>query len=70
MNPKINTPADGTCGYLAFFNGKQAEVWANGLYEAKQKAVAYFKPAKSKVHMVSVHLCEKNNEQVTQTADF
>jgi hypothetical protein len=65
MNPKINTPADGKCGYMAFYNGKKAEVWADTLSDAKERAVAYFKPAKSKRHMVSVVLCETNGEQVT-----
>lgn len=46
-------------GYLAFFNGKQLDVRAASSYAAQQKAIAHFKPAKSKAHLVSVHLCEK-----------
>jgi len=46
-------------GYLAFFNGKKFEVYADSSYAAQQKAIAHFKPAKSKAHLVSVILCEK-----------
>lgn len=69
-NPKINTPADGQCGYLALYDGKRAEVWADSSYQAKQRAEAYFKPTKRKAHLLSVHLCENNGVQVVHTADF
>jgi hypothetical protein len=55
-------------GYKAFFNGKELDVYANSLLEAKTKALAAFKPAKSKAHMVHVHLCEKAGETVTHIA--
>lgn len=67
-NPQINSSKDGQCGYLAFYNGKQAEVWADSQYAAKQLAIVYFKVRKSQQHMVSVVLCEKDGEQVTHTA--
>ncbi len=55
-------------GYIAFYNGKQHEVHADTLFEAKQKAVAHFKPPKSKQHMVHVVLAEKDGQPVTHTA--
>lgn len=57
-------------GYIAFFNGKRIEVYADNLYQAKLKAIAEFKAPKSKAHMVSVVLAEKNGEQVVHVADF
>ena len=55
------------CGYKAFFNGKTTEIHANTLFQAKQKAVAFFKPPKSKQHLVHVVLCEKEGETVTHS---
>jgi hypothetical protein len=52
-------------GYKAFYNGKSADIYAETLFAAKEKAVAQFKAPKSKAHMVSVVLCEKDGEQVT-----
>ena len=57
-------------GYKAFYNGQETEVHADSSYGASLKAIEHFKPPKSKAHMVSVCLCEKDNEQVTHTADF
>jgi hypothetical protein len=58
-------------GYKAFYNGKSIEVYADRLIDAKEKAVAAFKPPKSKRHMVSVVLCEKSGETVTHsTTEF
>ena len=67
---QINKPSDGRWGFVAFYSGKQADVWADTLFQAKQLAVAFFKPPKSKTHMVSVVLAEKNGKQVTHVADF
>ena len=50
--------------YIAFFNGKQITITAANSCAAQQEAVKQFKPAKSKQHMVHVHLHEKNGEQV------
>lgn len=55
-------------GYIAFYNGKKEEVFAETAYQAQLKAIDIFKPAKSKRHMVHVVLAEKNGEQVTHTA--
>ncbi|MCA6372266.1 MAG: hypothetical protein IM631_12875 [Cytophagales bacterium] len=57
-------------GYKAFFNGKETDIYADSLYQAKQKAIEFFKPAKSKAHMVHVHLCELAGKQVVHVADF
>jgi len=69
-NPKINQPTDGNCGYIALYNGRQAEVWADTLFKAKDLAVAYFKPPKSKQHLVSVTLAEKEGQPVIHRPDF
>jgi hypothetical protein len=53
-------------GYIALYGEKRFELYADTLYEAKQKALAHFKPPKSKRHLVTVHLAEKNGETVTQ----
>lgn len=47
-------------GYKVFFNGREAELKAASQYEAKLKAIEYFKVVPSKRHMVSVVLCEKD----------
>lgn len=58
-------------GYKCFYNGKSVDIYANGLYEAKQKAIAHFKAPRSKQHMVSVVLCELAGQQVEiSTASF
>lgn len=56
--------------YLAFYNGRQTEIEADSLLDAKTKAVAFFKAPKSKAHMVSVHLAEKDGQPVAHTPDF
>ena len=51
-------------GYVCFYDGKRWECYANSMFAAKEKAVAHFKPPKSKQHMVSVVLAEKDGKQV------
>ena len=51
-------------GYVCFYAGKRWECYASSMLDAKEKAVAYFKPPKSKPHMVSVVLAEKDGKQV------
>lgn len=51
-------------GYVCFYNGKRWECHASSMFDAKEKAVAHFKPPKSKQHMVSVVLAEKDGQQV------
>jgi hypothetical protein len=55
-------------GYKAFYNGQEADIHAESLYAAKLQAIAHFKVKKSKQHLVHVHLCELNGEQVTHVA--
>jgi hypothetical protein len=63
-------------GYKGFYNGKQSDIYADSLVDAKKQAIALFKVPKSKQHMVSVVLCEKdvqadgNGTQVIHPADF
>lgn len=57
-------------GYIALHNGKRAEIHANTSYEAQKKAIDLFKVSPKKSHMVTVHLCEKEGEQVTQSTQF
>jgi hypothetical protein len=64
---QINTSNDGRNGYMAFFNGKKAEVYADSSLQAQERAIAYFKPAKSKRHMVFVMIAESNGQQVTHS---
>lgn len=39
--------------YTVFYNGKQVDIKAPTLYEAKLKGIAHFKPPKSKQHLVT-----------------
>lgn len=55
-------------GYIAFFNGKQIEVFADSSYQAQQIAIVKFSAPKSKKHMVAVILAEKDGAQVTHSA--
>jgi hypothetical protein len=64
-NPSRKRRRNPSNGYIAFYNGKQTEIYADSLYEAKQKAVAFFKPRKSQAHMVHVELAELGGHQVT-----
>ena len=44
--------------YNAYYNNQTREIMASSIWDAKQAAVAYFKPTKSKRHMVSVVLAD------------
>jgi hypothetical protein len=64
----INTKSPGDCGYVGIYNRQQIEFYAPSLYAAKQQAVKYFRPPKSKEHMVSVYLAERQDgTEVTHT---
>ena len=52
-------------GYIAFYRGKQVEVYANTTYEAQSKAAAVFKARKS--YEVTVMLAEKDGQQVAHS---
>jgi hypothetical protein len=55
-------------GYIAFYKGKQTEVYANTSLEARNKAAVFFKAKKP--YEVTVVLAEKNGEQVVHKASF
>lgn len=57
-------------GYIGFYNGKRVEIYAATSYEARAEAVRIFKPAKSKAHMVHVHLAEKDGKSITHLPLF
>lgn len=57
-------------GYVCFYNGKRIEVHANTTLEALGKAMEQFKPPKSKRHMVSVVLAEKDSESIVHASNF
>jgi hypothetical protein len=67
---KINCPTDGKCGYIAFYNGQEAEVYADSSFQATERAKAHFKPPKSKRHLVHVVLAETNGKEVVHTPDM
>lgn len=54
-------------GYICIWNRKQIEVYADSLYAAKLEAIKQFGVKKNQHHQISVHLCEKNGEQVTHS---
>lgn len=51
-------------GYVCFYNSKRIELHAKDLWDAKQKAVEQFKAPRSKQHLVSVVLAEKDGKPV------
>jgi hypothetical protein len=55
---QINQKQPGDNGYVYFYNGKRIEVYASSLSAANDKAVAHFKPPKSKRHMVHGMIAE------------
>ena len=57
-------------GYKAYYNGKDTEIFAATLWEAKQKAIAFFKVPKSKHGIVAVVLCEKEGQQVEHKGEL
>jgi hypothetical protein len=54
---------EGKNGYIAFYKGKQIEVFANTSYEAQKKAAEKFKAKKT--YDVTVKLAQKDGQQVT-----
>lgn len=53
--------------YKAFFGNRSIDVEAETSYEAVKKAREVFKPARSKVHLVSVVLVGLAGKQVYQS---
>jgi hypothetical protein len=54
-------------GYIAFYNGRQCEVRAASSYAAQCEAVRIFNPPKSRRHLVTVMLAEKDGAPVTHS---
>jgi len=44
--------------YIAMYNSKKMRVKANSSYQAQKAAIDWFKPPKSKEHMVHVYLAD------------
>lgn len=57
-------------GYVFFYNALRVEVHAETLYEAKLKAIAHFKPHKSKQHLVHGMLAEVKGKPIVHIPDF
>lgn len=54
-------------GYIGFYQGKQTEVYAKNLWEAKSQVIQKFLVGKKKTGLVSVVLAERNGQQVTHS---
>ncbi len=54
-------------GYIALYRGKQIEVYANSSYEAQKEAAAQLAVHPSKRYLITVVLCEKEDEQVVHS---
>lgn len=51
-------------GYIAMFNGKKAEIFAEDLYAAKKQAMSELKVPLSKMGLLGVYLAEKDGKPV------
>jgi uncharacterized protein YbjQ (UPF0145 family) len=47
-------------GYIAFFNGRRAEIYTDTLHQAKEEAIKRLKVPKSKQGLLAVELAETN----------
>lgn len=54
-------------GYIAFFQRKQVELYAESLYDAKLQAIAHFKVPKSKQGLLAVVLAEVDSKPVVHS---
>ena len=64
----INQKQPGDSGYVYFYNSQRIELYAKNAADAKDKAVAHFKPPKSKRHMVHGMIAEdKDGQQVVHS---
>lgn len=57
-------------GYIAFYDNKRLELYAETLWEATVKARVTFRAPKSRQHLVTVMLAEQDGEPVVHTPDF
>jgi CRISPR/Cas system CMR-associated protein Cmr5 small subunit len=63
------TIENGLCGYVAFYQGKRIEVYAETLYAAQKKAAEQLKVPAKKQYLISVTLCERaDGTEVIHTA--
>lgn len=58
---------DKQCGYVGFYNQKRVEVYASGMWEAKEKVIQHFKVPKSKQGLVAVMLAERDGAPVVHS---
>lgn len=58
--PVINSKSLSSKPYIAGFKGKQVGLYANDLWDAKQTAVAYFKPNKRDAGLLWVELADSD----------
>jgi len=60
-------------GYVALYNKKRLEIFADSIYEAQKEALVQFNEksrGKVKAWDISVTLCEKDNKEIIHTPDF
>lgn len=63
------TKQPGDYGYIAFYNGKQFELYAPSKWEAAKLAQTHFKVPKSRQGLLSVELAEREDgSEVIQCA--
>jgi hypothetical protein len=55
-------------GYICMYGSSRFECYAKTQYDAVQKAIAHFKPPKSKRHLVHAHLAEKGRVGANESA--
>lgn len=69
MNPCMNQPP--LYGYVFFYQAQRLELHAASLYDARQQALAKFKPPKSRAHLVHGMLAARPDGQpVVHSPDF
>lgn len=57
-------------GYICIYCGKRFEVYANSLSQARELAIAHFRPAKSKLGLLSIVLAETDGKPVSHSTSF
>lgn len=57
-------------GYIGFYNCKRVELYAENQFAAREAALAFFRPPKSRNHMVHVVLAEIEGKPVVHSPDF
>ena len=57
-------------GYIAYYNNKKIDVYADTSYQAQQRAAKVLNVSEKNRYKITVILAEKNNQQVTHIPDF